>query len=115
MFMQLLQTIAVLSAVLALIFLLAYVLRRLKLTGQMGEMGNEGWRILSVKHLGPRRQIFVMEVGKRILLIGVTDRTMNSLMEISDPTECETLREAVGRKKRTAAGFRDFLHRAEQR
>lgn len=113
MAMQLLKTIAVLAAVLALIFALAYLLRKLKLTGRLGEAGNEGWRILAVKHLGPRRQIFVLEVGTRLLLLGVTDRSMTPLMDITDPAEREALRDALGRKKRPGPSFQDFLRKAD--
>ena len=113
MLLQLLKTLAVLGAVLALILALAYVLRRLKQSGALGESAGEGWRVLSVKHLGPRRQIFVLEVGARLLLVGVTDRTITPLMEITDPAECETLRAAVGRRQRAVPNFHDFLRRAQ--
>jgi flagellar biosynthetic protein FliO len=113
MAMQLLKTIAVLAAVLAMIFALAYVLRKLKLTGRLGEAGNEGWRVLAVKHLGPRRQIFILEVGARLLLLGVTDRSMTPLLDLTDPAECDALRDALGRKKRAVPTFQDFLRKAD--
>lgn len=113
MLLQLLKTLAVLGAVLALILALAYVLRRLKLSGALGDASGEGLRVLAVKHLGPRRQIFVLEVGARLLLLGVTDRTMTPLMEITDPAERDALRDAVSRRKRTVPSFHDFLRRAQ--
>lgn len=113
MVIQLLKTIAVLAAVLALIFALAYLLRKLKLTGRLGEAGNEGWRVLAVKHLGPRRQVFVLEVGSRLLLIGVTDRSMTPLMDITEPADCDALREALGRKKHSVPSFQEFLRKAD--
>jgi len=112
MWLQLLQTLAALTAILALIFALAYVLRRLKLSGTFADSGVDGWRVLAVKTLAPKRQIYFLEVGSRILLLGVTDRSMNSLLEITDPAEQAVIREAVGRKKRATPSFHDFLRKA---
>ena len=113
MLLQLVKTLAVLATVLALILALAYVLRRLKLTGTIGDAQKEGWRILAVKHLGPRRQIFVLEVGTKLLLVGVTDRAMTPLMEITDSADCDAVRDAVGRTQRSLPSFRDFLRKAQ--
>jgi flagellar biogenesis protein FliO len=113
MILQLLKTFAVLAAVLALILALAYVLRRLKVTGTLGDVHGEGWRILAVKHLGPRRQIFVLEVGTKLLLVGVTDRAMTPLMEISDAADRDAVRDALGHSKRTVPSFHDLLRKAQ--
>jgi flagellar protein FliO/FliZ len=111
--LQLLKTLAVLAAVLALIFGLAYLLRRLKQSGALGNAASEGWRVLSVKHLGPRRQIFLIEVGTRLLLVGVTDRSITPLTEITDVAECQALRDSMTRRQRPVPGFADFLRRAQ--
>jgi flagellar protein FliO/FliZ len=112
MWMELLKTVAVLCAVLALIFALAYLLRRLKLAQPLAEQGLTGWRIIGTKTLAPKRQVYLMEVGTKLLLIGVTDRSMSALMEISDAAERDKVIEAISRK-RTLPSFKDFLKRAQ--
>jgi len=107
------KTIAILAGVIALIFGLAWLLRRLNLSTSLADGGNEGWRVLAVKMIGPKRQIYVMEVGSRILLIGFTDKTMTPLMEVHDPAEREKLLDALGRRRKAPVSFKDFLHRAQ--
>ena len=110
--MQILKTIAALAGILGLIFGLAYFLRRFNI-GQSGDTSASGWRVVGVKMLGPKRQIYILEVGKRLLLVGTTDRSMTPLMEITDADECEAVIEAVSHKSRSLPSFRDFLKRAE--
>jgi flagellar biosynthetic protein FliO len=110
---QLLKTLAVLSGVLGLIFGLAYVLKKFNLAGPRADSGVDGWRLLGTRSLGPKRHVYVMEVGSRILLIGVTDRMMTTLADITDAAEREKLTEALSKRKPMAAGFQDFLRKAE--
>ncbi|MBU0509496.1 flagellar biosynthetic protein FliO [bacterium] len=108
-----LKTIAALAGILGLILGLAYVLRRLNLGGRFSDSSSEGWRILGTKMLGPKRQIYVLEVGSSLLLVGTTEKTMTPLMEIRDPADRQAVIEAVTRKPHGAPSFRDLLKRAE--
>jgi flagellar protein FliO/FliZ len=110
---QLLKTIAVLAGVLGLIFGLAYLLKRFNLAGPRVDSGTDGWRLLGTRALGPRRQIYVLEVGSRILVIGATDRMMSPLAEITDPAEQAILKEGLSKRKPMVAGFQEFLRKAE--
>ena len=112
MALQLLKTLAALTAVLGLIFLLVWVAKKLHWGRAFGESTGEGWRILSVKSLGPKRQILLMEVGKRLLVIGATDRSLNILAEVSAESEREAVLEAVAPRKR-GGGFHDVLRKAQ--
>jgi len=113
MWLQLLKTMAALSGVLAVIFALAYVVKRFHLAGAHADGGTEGWRILGIRALGPKRHIYLLEVGTHILLIGSTDKTMATLMEVADSAEREKLLEAINKPKRPALSFQDLLRRAE--
>jgi flagellar protein FliO/FliZ len=115
MAVELLKTVAALAAVLAVIFALAWLFRRLHLTPAQGDTGAEGWRLLGIRPLGPKRQIYVLEVGSHVLLIGATEKSLNTIMEISDPAECEKVTQALSRKKKAMTSFQDFLRRAESR
>jgi flagellar biosynthetic protein FliO len=113
MLYQLLKTVAMLAGVLGLIFGLAYVLKRFNLTGPRAENGTDGWRLLGTRALGPKRHLYVMEIGTRVLVIGATDRMMTTLTEITDAAEKEKLLEGLAKRKPVTAGFQDFLRRAE--
>ncbi len=112
MLLQFLKTAAVLAGVLGLIFLLAHFFKRFGLTGTGIGGQKEGWRVLGVKSIGPRRHVYALEVGSKIAVIGVTDKSMTSLMEIADPAECERVREALADKKTPSVSFTDFLRKA---
>ncbi|MDD5088265.1 MAG: flagellar biosynthetic protein FliO [bacterium] len=110
---EILKTIAALAGILGLILGLAYALRRLNIGGRFSENGVEGWRVVAVKSLGPKRQIYILEVGSSVLLVGATDKSLTSLMEIRDPADRQTVLDAVVRKPRGVPSFREFLKRAE--
>jgi flagellar biogenesis protein FliO len=112
MAIQMLKTLAVLCGVLGLIFALAFVLKKLKLTRNSGENGTPGWRVAGVRMLAPRKHVYILEVGTKLLLVGTTDKTMSALMEVSDPAEREMILSAISHK-RVLSSFKDFLHRAE--
>src|SRR5512147_218502 len=98
MALQLLKTVAALAGILGLIFGLAYLVKRFNLAGPRADGGTEGWRVLGIRALGPKRQIYLLEVGTHILVVGVTDRTMATLTEISDPAERAKLMDAMASK-----------------
>lgn len=108
---QILKMAAVLAAVLAIIYGLAWLFRRFHPAAQGGDVSRDGWRVLGVKALGPKRWVYILEVGTKMLLVGATDRSMSTLMELSDAQDIELVREAVARKG-SLPNFRDFLKRA---
>jgi flagellar biogenesis protein FliO len=111
--LEFLKSLAALTGILALIFGLAYVLKRFKLVGPAADAATAGWRMMGIKTLGAKRQIYVMEVGTKLLLVGVTDKSMSALMEIADPAEKELVLEAISKKKRPGTTFQDILRRAQ--
>ncbi len=113
MLLQLLKTIAALAGILGVIFALAYLVRRFNLAGTRAESGSEGWRVLGIRALGPKKHVYLLEVGTHILLIGSSDHTLSTLAEISDPAEREKLVAALNKPKRSVQSFQDILRRAE--
>jgi flagellar biosynthetic protein FliO len=110
---ELLKTLAVLTLVLGLIFLLAYGAKRFGLQREQPGAGTGGWRILAVKSLGPRRQVFMVEVGARIVLVGVTDKMMTPLTEITDDAERQLVIAGVTKPAQSSNMFAQFLKKAE--
>ena len=113
MWLQLLKTMAALTGILGLIFGLAYVLKRYNLTGTRRNSGSDGWRILGVRALAPKKHVYILEVGTRVLVIGCTDHSMTTLMEITDSDERTKLLDALGKPQRTMSSFHDILRKAE--
>ena len=66
-------------------------------------------KVLNSTYLAPRKAIYLVEVGKRVLVLGVGSDEINKLDVITDPEEIEMLRQA------TQAGFPNILDRLLQR
>lgn len=115
MALELLKMVASLAAVLGVIFALAWVFRRFNLAPAQGDNAAEGWRLLGIRMLGPKRQIYVLEVGSKLLLVGATEKSLTPLMEIADPAEREKVTQALAHKKKVVASFQDLLRKAQTR
>jgi flagellar protein FliO/FliZ len=113
MWFELFKILAVLIGVVGLIFLLAYVLRRIGLASGGGDRSTKGWRLLAAKSLGPKKQVCLLEVGNSILVIGVSEKSITRLKEVDDPRECELLIEMTSKGNRPLPSFRDVLRRAQ--
>lgn len=114
MWLEALKTLAVLLGILGLIFFLAYAVKRFGIAGAGRDSSQEGWRILGAKSLGPKRQVYLLEAGSKIFLIGVTDKTMSSLGEISDAKDHELLVELSQKKEKSFPTFQEVLRRTQK-
>jgi flagellar biogenesis protein FliO len=83
--------------------------------------GKQGWKdkqsgdrplkVLASAHLAPHKQVHLVEVGKRILVVGSGRDEVTSLGVIQDPEEMEMIRQTA----RAETGFTDVLRRAWNR
>jgi len=109
--LDLVRTFAALAFVLGLIFVLAWAYKKYMPAGQLGLRDQEGWRMLGTRALGPGRQIYVLEVGRKLLLVGATDKSIGPLMEIDDEQECSMVKNALSNKP--TVSFADVLRRSK--
>ncbi|RQV98025.1 hypothetical protein EH220_04055 [bacterium] len=111
---EVIKTFAALIGILGLILLMAWGFRRMGLAKGGFEKGVRGWKLLGVKTLAPGKQIYIIEVGNKLLLVGSTDKMMTPLMEIEDFENMDLIAEAVSGSKSPLPSFKDFLRRAER-
>ncbi len=78
-----------LVAVLGLIFLLRFGIRKFA-PGVVGRT-SRGIRVVARTYLGAKQQVIVLQVGRRMLVVGDTGQNLNTLCEITDPDEAATL------------------------
>ncbi|MBK6766407.1 MAG: flagellar biosynthetic protein FliO [bacterium] len=109
MSIDLVKTFASLAFVLGLIFVLAWAYKKYMPAGQIGVREQDGWRLLGTRALGPGRQIHVFEVGRKLLLIGATDKSLSTLMEIEGEEDCSMVKNALSIKP--SVSFADVLRR----
>ena len=86
-----------LAVVLGLILLVSRVLRRY--VPAVRALGGEGLRVVQRTPLSSKQSVALVQVGQRMVLIGITPDHVSSLAVIDDPEECARLR-----ARTTAAG-----------
>jgi flagellar biosynthetic protein FliO len=84
-----------LAFVLILIYLAVYLYKRVLAPREMrpGSGGSRAVRILGQIYLGSRKSLCLVEMADRILVIGVSQQTVNLITEITDARAIETLRQ----------------------
>lgn len=87
---SLVQMLAALALVLALVLALYWLARRF-LPGQAARGSAGGLKILGRLALGPRKGLVLVQVGARVLVLGVSEQGVNSLANIDDPQEVARL------------------------
>ncbi|MFC3149876.1 flagellar biosynthetic protein FliO [Litoribrevibacter euphylliae] len=85
---QLAMTVAGLFAVIGMIFVIAWLVRRLS-GGQFGH-SNAVIKILATQPLGTKERICLIDVGGQQVLVGITAQSMQTLMVLDQPIDLKT-------------------------
>jgi flagellar biogenesis protein FliO len=90
--------------VIALIFLMRAVIRKI-FPSTAVHRGTNAVKVLSRCTISPRQHLLVVQFGKRLLLVGDSGTSLNSLCEIADPDEAanvvaQTREESISVAKR---------------
>ena len=83
------RVLLALGAVLALIFLLRFSIK--KMAPAMVGRGSRGVRVVSRTAIGPKQQVLIVQVGRRVLIVGESGQQLRTLSEITDPDEIAAL------------------------
>lgn len=102
-----------LGAVLALIFGLRFVGKRY-FTNTTGSRSSHAVRVLTRTVIGPRQNVILLQVGKRIIVVGDCGAQMSALSQITDPDEAASLLGQIQSEKSesVSASFSPLLGRA---
>lgn len=88
-----------------------------RLSPQMGRDFHNGvMKILSSTWLGPKKALHLVQVADRIMLLGMTENSVNLITEFKDPEEVARVRtqlEGKEVKQNFAAAFSSFFHKAK--
>lgn len=101
------QMLLALGLVLALVLALYWLARRF-LPGATGLGQTPGLKVLGRLALGPKKGLVLVEVGQRVLVLGLGEQDITLLATIDDPAEVASLSAGVrggfGRALKRAAG-----------
>tara|TARA_Y100001933_G_scaffold48880_1_gene47646 strand:- start:24357 stop:25130 length:774 start_codon:yes stop_codon:yes gene_type:complete len=67
-------------------------------------LGKETWQVLGRGNLGPKHDVQLVRLGNRILLLGHSPNTIQTLVEITDPSEVQAMLESC-HTKQTQSGI----------
>jgi len=106
-----LRTLLALAAVVAVIFVLRYLLRRMGASG-LPQRHRDVMRVLARSHLTARQQLFLVELGRRLVLVGCGPTGLRTLAEVKDPDEiAEVLAAAESGRTGLGGSFMSILKR----
>jgi flagellar biogenesis protein FliO len=96
------RVILALAAVIGLIVVLRYVARLLFPSVAAGR-ASHAVRVLSRSPISPKQQVLLVQVGRRVIVVGDCGAQMSPLAEISDPDEIAALVGRIESEKAPAA------------
>lgn len=105
------KTFVALAFVLGLIFVIAWAYRKYLPTGAPAGKDTTGWRILGSRMLGPGRQLMVLEIGKKLLIVGLSKEQISPLMEVENDEDIKLISDALSNKQ--SVSFAEILKRAK--
>lgn len=90
---QLTQLVLGLLLVLGLIFLLAWLLRRVQQAGPTGK--GQVIELIGSRALGPRDRLVLVQVGNEQVLLGLTPGTITALHVLKEPVQVQSTEPAT--------------------
>ncbi|MDA3821200.1 MAG: flagellar biosynthetic protein FliO [Bacteroidales bacterium] len=110
LFPSLLKIISALAVTVGVMIVVAYLFKKIVKKGGGAINGGELIKTLSVKYLGPKSSIRLIDVLGNIMVIGVSSSKISLLTEIVDSESLEQLKDVRGEKVKNAS-FSDHLKR----
>jgi flagellar biogenesis protein FliO len=74
-----------LALVVGVIYLIAWALRRYSHRGRAVVQDKKPIALLSLLNLSPTRTVYLLEVGRKVLVVGATQNQLSLLTEVTDP------------------------------
>jgi flagellar biogenesis protein FliO len=112
--LELPRVLLAVGIVVALIILLRVLVRWLFPTASAAR-STQAVRVLSRAVISPKQQVLLLQVGRRVIVVGDSGTQMNPLCEISDPDELAQLMGQIESERRTVVRpFLPFLRRERE-
>lgn len=101
LFPQLLKILSALAVTVIVMLVAAYLFRKVVGKTGLGINNKELIKILSVKYLGSRNSIMLVDILGNVMVIGVSNGKINLLTEIVDSESLEQLKDSWGGEGKT--------------
>lgn len=84
-----------LALVIAIFYAAVWALRRYLLQGRSPVLARKPVSVLGAQNLSPNRTVYILEIGRKVLVVGATQTQMSLLAEVTDPDAVDELRALV--------------------
>jgi len=108
LFPSLLKIISALAVTVGVMIVVAYLFKKIVKKGGGAINGGELIKTLSVKYLGPKSSIMLIDVLGNIMVIGVSSSKVSLLTEIVESESLEQLKDIQGQEGKSVS-FSDCL------
>lgn len=102
LFPSLLKIVSALAVTVGAIIFASSLFKKIMNKGGVKINDGELIKILSVKYLGPKNSIMLINVSEHIMVIGITSSKISLLTEIVDTESLEQLKDIQGQQGKTA-------------
>jgi flagellar biogenesis protein FliO len=117
MALELIKTLVALAAVLGLMFLVVLLMKRYFLSGPHSASEVVEIEVLSQKSLQPKRQLLVVKVLNKVMVLSSTEHGIQAVGEIDDEAVIHSIEQRQGElrseKSSSFSGFKQKLYQAE--
>lgn len=100
-----------LGAVLALMFVVAYLLKRFVVSRSTPPGSGVQIEVLGRKMLQPKKSVVVLRVGPKVLVVGMSDHGLQTLTELPDPAPGQDEETTLESRPRAGASFAVYLQK----
>jgi len=96
-----------------LIYVLAVVVRKVA-PGSARMFNSRAITVVGRTFIAPKQSLVLVEVGRRLLLLGVTQQSVTLVAQINDPEEVSLVKQVTAseQSKSISSNFRDIFRRA---
>ena len=88
---ELLRAFGTLVFIVIALAVVLYFVKRYAARKQQGPVDGPDMRVLNRVNLQQRKQVYMLQVGRRVLIVGAAEQGINILSEITDPEEVARL------------------------
>jgi flagellar biosynthetic protein FliO len=99
------------ALVIGLLYAAMYAVKRFGPGFKLGGIGQNAVSVLHKRHIAPKKAVYILKIGRRAMVVGVTDTQINHLADLTDE-DLESIKTEEAPKGNT---FRQYLFGAESK
>jgi flagellar biosynthetic protein FliO len=99
------------ALVIGLLYAMMYAVKRFGPGFKLGGIGQNAISVLHKQHIAPKKAVYILKIGRRAMVVGVTDSQISHLADLTDE-DLESIKTEEPPKGNT---FRQYLFGAESK